>query len=119
MTDLTIQGRHGSLPASLASPPEVGPFPGVIVLHDALGMSGDLRNQTDWQASESYLAVAPDLFPWGSSLRCLRALACDMRTKCVRVLCDVRYVGQVRADPSDRPIRLPGSRFLLITLNLA
>jgi hypothetical protein len=42
-----------------------------------------------------------------------------MRTKSVRVLCDVRYVGQVRSDPSDRPIRLPGSRFLLITLNLA
>jgi hypothetical protein len=31
----------------------------------------------------------------------------------------IRYVSQVRADPSDRPIFLPGSRFLLITLHPA
>ncbi|PRY30741.1 AMIN-like domain-containing (lipo)protein [Pseudosporangium ferrugineum] len=31
----------------------------------------------------------------------------------------VRYVSEVRADPSDRPVRVPGRRFLLVVLNPA
>jgi hypothetical protein len=31
----------------------------------------------------------------------------------------VKYVGQVRADPSDQPVKVPGSRHLLVVLNPA
>jgi hypothetical protein len=31
----------------------------------------------------------------------------------------VRYVSEVRADPSDKPVRVPGRRFLLVVLNPA
>jgi carboxymethylenebutenolidase len=51
----------------------------VIVLHDAAGMSNDLRHQADWLASAGYLSVAPDLLSWGRKLACLRAVFRDLQ----------------------------------------
>ena len=71
MTMEMIRTPGGQMPAYVAVPTAAGPWPGVAVIHDFGGMSRDLRNQADWLAREGYLAAAPDLYYWGSRLRCL------------------------------------------------
>ncbi len=70
MSDVRIEVAGGDLSCYLARPGR-GPWPGVLVLHDALGMTPDLRAQADWLAGAGYLALAPDLYSTGSKLRCL------------------------------------------------
>lgn len=77
MTTIEISVGEYALTTYVAMPAGEGPWPGVCVIHDALGMSQDLRNQADWLASAGYLAPPPDLFDGGTFINCLRTVMRD------------------------------------------
>src|SRR5579872_6652007 len=55
-----------------ALPSGAGPFPGVVVVHDAVGLTKIARRHVERLASYGYLALAPDLYGRGGFLRCVR-----------------------------------------------
>lgn len=81
MPAITIDGGSSTpvLRAHLAVPPVgEGPFPGVVVLHDAFGLSDDTRQQADRLAAAGHVVVAPALYSAGG-LGCLRATFRDLQ----------------------------------------
>jgi carboxymethylenebutenolidase len=70
MPNPQIDVERSKLSCHLARPSGDGPRPGVLVLHDAIGMTPDLRAQADWLAGAGYLALAPDLYS-GRRVGCL------------------------------------------------
>jgi carboxymethylenebutenolidase len=70
--DITFTGGSRELGAYLAVPRSGGPWPGVVVIQDALGLTDDIREQADRLAAAGYLAFAPDLYS-GRGIRCVIA----------------------------------------------
>jgi carboxymethylenebutenolidase len=89
MAEVKIPGPSGEMPAYIASPRVNAPWPGVVVLHDAAGMSRDLRNQADWLASEGFLAAAPDLFYPGGKIACIRSVIRDAAARQGKFFADI------------------------------
>jgi carboxymethylenebutenolidase len=78
MGEVTVAASKGDMRAHLATPATPGPWPGVVVIHDALGYTEDVRNQADSLAAAGYLAIAPDLYYWGKRPQCMRAIFRDL-----------------------------------------
>jgi carboxymethylenebutenolidase len=61
------QRLHGYL----ARPDGTGPWPGVVLIHEAWGLDDEMRKHADRLARMGYLTLAPDLYSQGGARRCL------------------------------------------------
>ncbi|HVV76087.1 MAG TPA: dienelactone hydrolase family protein [Mycobacteriales bacterium] len=77
MPDTHYDTPHGRLRGYLATPSGEGPWPGVVVIHEAFGLVDDMRHEADRFAEHGYVAFAPDLYSYGLAPKCLVA---TMRT---------------------------------------
>ncbi|MGA7055216.1 MAG: dienelactone hydrolase family protein [Mycobacterium sp.] len=71
MSDTTYPVPESSAPGYFAVPHGQGPWPGVVVVQDVLGMTADLRRITDRLAASGYLALAPALYGRPPKIRCM------------------------------------------------
>ena len=76
MPAASIPRAHAAsaLHAHVAAPPAAaggGSWPGLVVLHEAFGLTDDIREIAGHLAAAGYLAAAPDLYSDGGARRCL------------------------------------------------
>lgn len=71
MPDITYPTAEGHMPGYLAIPEGEGPWPGVVVIQDVLGMTTDLKRITDRFAANGYLALAPALYGRSPKITCI------------------------------------------------
>ncbi|HWG13482.1 MAG TPA: dienelactone hydrolase family protein [Streptosporangiaceae bacterium] len=87
MPDLPYPGDGGVVHGYLAVPggPGTAPpserWPGVVVIHEAFGLTEAIRQQADRLASEGFLAFAPDLYVGKSWVRCVRGAIQQLRAQ--------------------------------------
>lgn len=72
--NIDIDGRPGYLATPIVTDAQPGPWPAVVVVHDILGLSDDVREQADWLAAAGYLAAVPDLYGGHAAVRCVKAV---------------------------------------------
>ena len=82
MPEITFRAPHGEVPGYLAVPAEgAGPWPGVVVIHEAFGLNADIRGKADQMAAHGYLALAPDLYEHKAWIRCVRSAFTQLRAQ--------------------------------------
>jgi carboxymethylenebutenolidase len=70
LSRISVPTASGPIPGDLATPEGAGPWPGVVVVHDALGLTDDIRDNARRFADNGFLALAPDLYSRGG-VRCV------------------------------------------------
>ncbi len=98
VSDVTIDpkpdGASAVLRGVLGVPAGIGPWPAVVVVHEAFGIEVEMRKQVAHLASLGYLAVMPDLYSDGGARRCLVATMKAMRSGTGRAYVDIEAARQ-------------------------
>jgi carboxymethylenebutenolidase len=89
VTTIEIDTPGGPIDALLDIPEGQGPWPGVVVIHDAIGYGPDKASINSHVAAAGYLAVTPNLFARGGRARCVPRVMREVLTKRGRSLDDV------------------------------
>src|SRR5258705_4411849 len=103
--EIRIPVSGGTIGGYLAEPSGDGPHPGVVIVHDAFGLSQDTRDITDRFAGEGFVALSPDMYSRGGMMRCVRRVFSDMFARKGQAFDDLeaaRTLVSARADCTGR-----------------
>jgi carboxymethylenebutenolidase len=89
VTTIEIATSDGPIDALLDIPDGQGPWPGVVVIHDAIGYGPDKESINGNIARAGYVALTPNLFARGGWARCVTKVFRDLLTKRGRALDDI------------------------------
>lgn len=94
--DIELDGRR----AVVVRPTAGGPWPGVVMLHEAWGLDEVLRRQAERLASAGHVVLAPDLLGEGPLLACMRRTLKALTTRSGRPFALIEQAReQLRGDP--------------------
>jgi carboxymethylenebutenolidase len=89
MATIQLDTPAGPIDALLSTPQGRGPWPGVVVIHDAIGYGPDKESTNDAVAEAGYLALTPNLYARGGRRRCITRVFRDLLTQRGRALDDI------------------------------
>ncbi|MCY7325593.1 MAG: dienelactone hydrolase family protein [Microbacteriaceae bacterium] len=87
--DSAIPGTSEHLAGVLAGPVGPGPWPGVVMVHEAFGINDILRRQAARLAFAGFLVLAPNLFSEGGARKCLGSTFRSLLTGEGRAFADI------------------------------
>ena len=67
----SFQSGNRQLEAYMARPEGEGPFPGIVVIHEAYGLNENIKDITRRFARQGYVALAVDLFAGRNRAICM------------------------------------------------
>lgn len=89
MTTISLDTPDGPIDALLDRPEGEGPWPGVVVVHDAIGYAPDNELVSERIAGAGYLALTPNLYARGGRARCVTRVMRELLTQRGRALDDI------------------------------
>lgn len=89
VTTIEIATPAGPIDALLDIPNGQGPWPGVVVIHDALGYGPDKRSISANIAAAGYVAITPNMYARGGRIRCITRVMRELLTQRGRALDDI------------------------------
>ena len=82
----------GDLPVYRAVPSGEGPWPALVLVHEAFGLDDEMRRHADRLAAMGYLVLAPDLLARGRRMACLAQTFRALRRGSGRTFDDIEAV---------------------------
>lgn len=104
-SEIVIESSEGGgshqLRAHLGVPIGVGPWPAVVMVHEAFGVNDIMQRQIERMTASGYLVIMPDLFTEGGARKCLTATFRAMVSGEGRAYVDIDRARQFVRDRSD------------------
>lgn len=89
MTTIEFATPAGPIDGLLDRPQGDGPWPGVVVVHDAVGHAPDTKSISQRIAHAGFIALTPNLYSRGGRARCIARVMLELQRKHGRSLDDV------------------------------